>query len=314
MDRSIILSNGRCGSTLLSDLMVDEAQTCSAQEFFHSMAPWSRSEVMTGAEYWTVLSSAKPELAVLFRLGVPPPEVRYPANGRWADNLVELPRILAITLPKLTANPDALFDRLAEHVPGFPRQSFPAHHQAFLDLCAHMLGRKRWVERSGGSTQWAPSLLTDYPNARFVYLTRNWPDTAQSMSRHSFFQLVQLRVETQARYGVDLFRIKPGQSLPAEVEPFLPERITVDLLRQRGDDVGRYVSLCAFLSAQTEQALTDTPPKHLMRLTYEDLLLDPVGQLTALAEFLGFADPLGWAAEVAHRVRAPAPTRSPVPV
>jgi putative sulfotransferase len=73
------------------------------------------------------------------------------------------------------------------------------------------------------------------------------------------------------------------------------------------------VSLCAFLSAQTEQALTDTPPKHLLRLTYEDLLLDPVEQLTALGEFLGFADPPGWAAGVAHRVRAPAPTRSPVP-
>lgn len=313
MERAIILSNGRCGSTLLSDLIREEPETCSAQEFFHSMAPWSRGEVLSGAEYWTVLSSAKPELAVLFRLGVPPPEVRYPADGRWADRLIELPRILAITLPKLTADPDALFDQLAEVVPGFPRQTVPAHHRAFLDLCAHTLGRRRWVERSGGSTQWSPTLLADYPDVRFVHLTRNWSDTASSMSRHSFFQLVQLRVEIQGRYGIDLFRLSDGQSVPPEVEPYLPERLTVEALRSRGADLGRYLSLCAFLSAQTEQALADTRPRHLLRMTYEDLVLDPIGQLTALGEFLGFVDPPGWAATVASRVRARAPAPAGAP-
>src|SRR4051794_10155011 len=117
MDRAIILSNGRCGSTLLSDLIREEAETCSAQEFFHAMAPWSRGQVLTGAEYWAVLSSRMPELAVLFRLGMPPSEVRYPTDGRWAGRLGELPRILAVTLPKLAADPDALFDQLAERVP-----------------------------------------------------------------------------------------------------------------------------------------------------------------------------------------------------
>jgi putative sulfotransferase len=311
MDRSIIISNGRCGSTLLSDLIVDEPETCSAQEFFTSMAPWPRStETLTGAEYWDVLSSPKPELAVLFRLGVPPKEVRYPATGRWGADLAGLPRILAITLPKLTDDPDALYEQLAERVPAFPRQNAPAHHQAFLDLCAELLGRKRWVERSGGSTQWATSLLADYPTAKVVYLTRNWPDTARSMSRHSSFQLVQLRVETQSRYGIDPFAVAPGQQVPAEVEPYLPDRLTVELLRERGEDVSRYVNLCAFLSSQAEQALTDNPPRHLLRMSYEDLLADPAGQLTALGEFLGFADPAGWAAKVAHRVSAPVRTPS----
>ncbi len=309
MDRSVIISNGRCGSTLLSDLIVDEPETLSAQEFFTSMAPWPRrTEVLSGAEYWNVLASPKAELGVLFRLGVSPKEVRYPATGRFARDLGALPRILAITLPKLTDDPDALFDELARRVPEFPRQSAPAHHQAFLDLCAELLGRRRWVERSGGSTQWATSLLADYPTAKFVYLTRNWADTAKSMSRHSSFQLVQLRVETLARYGVDPFDLTPGQPVPAEVEPFLPDRLTADLLRERGADVRRYVSLCAFLSSQAEQALDDNPPRQLHRMTYEELLADPVEQLTTLGAFLGFADPAGWAGAVAHRVRMPEAT------
>jgi len=307
MDRAIILSNGRCGSTLLSDLIVEEPETCSVQEFFTSVAPWPRSQaVITGAEYWEMLASPKQELAVLFRLGVPPKEVRYRQNGRWADDMVSVPRVLAITLSKLSDDPDALFDQLAERVPSFPLQHVALHHQAFMDLLATMLGRKRWVERSGGSTQWTTSLLSDHPNAKFVYLTRNWSDTAKSMRRHSSFQLVQMRAEALARYGVDPFDLVPGKPVPAAVEPFLPENLTVEALRERGADVKRYLSLCAFLSSKAEQALSDVSPRELLRMQYENLLQDPVGQLTELGRFLDFADPAGWAERVAPRVINPA--------
>jgi len=306
MDRSIIISNGRCGSTLLSDLIVDEPETCSVQEFFTSLEPWPHGPAqLTGAAYWSVLSSPKVELAILHRLGVPPKEVRYPADGRWAHDLGSLPRVLAVTLSKLTDDPDTLYAQLADRVPHFPRQSTAAHHQAFLDLCAALLGRKRWVERSGGSTQWAAALLADHPTAKFVYLTRNWPDTAKSMSRHASFQLGQVRTEVQARYGVDPFDLPPGQAVPAEVEPYLPDRLTLDMLRERGADLRRYLGLCAFLTSQAEQAISDNPPRRFLRMRYEDLLADPVRELTALGQFLDFADPAGWAETVAPRVGRP---------
>jgi putative sulfotransferase len=38
---------------------------------------------------------------------------------------------------------------------------------------------------------------------------------------------------------------------------------------------------------------------------YEDILADPVTELTALGEFIGFADPSGWAAQVADQVNPP---------
>ena len=135
------------------------------------------------------------------------------------------------------------------------------------------------------------------------------------MSRHSFFQLVQLRVEIAGavrrrpvpdRTGA--VRTSRGRAVPPRPAHRRPAPSSAE------PTCGRYVGLCAFLSAQTEQALSDSRPEHLLRLTYEDLVLDPAAQLTALGEFLGFADPPGWAARVAHRVRAPAPTRSPVPV
>ena len=306
MERSIIISNGRCGSTLLSDLIVDEPHTLSAQEFFMSM-PWQASaEQMSGAGYWDLLCSPRADVATLFRVGLAPKEVRYPATGRWAADPGAMPRILGITLAKLTEDPDALFDRLAARVPAFPRQSLARHHQDLLDLLAALLGRRRWVERSGGSSQIAAALLASYPSARIVYLTRNWADSARSMSRHPSFQLVQLRVEALNRYGIDPFRVAPGAQVPAEMRPYLPERITAERLRERGEDPGRFVHLCAFMSSQAEQVLADRPPAHLLTMAYEDLLLDPVGQLTRLAEFLRFDDPAGWADRVAVRVEAPA--------
>jgi putative sulfotransferase len=306
-ERSIIISNGRCGSTLLSDLIATEPDTLSAQEFFMSMAPWSRSgDPISGTDYWQLVASPREEVSTLFRIGLPPKEIRYPATGRWAGDREEIPRILGITLAKLTDDPDALFDRLAGLVPDFSRQSVAEHHRELLDVLARLLGRRRWVERSGGSSQIAPALLAHYPDARIVYLTRNWADSAKSMSRHPSFQLVQLRVESLSRWGIDPFRVEPGQEVPAELRPLLPDRITAELLGARGEDPARYLHLCAFMSAQTEQALADHPPAHLLVMAYEDLLLDPIGELTRLGGFLLFDDPAGWADGVAGRVKSPA--------
>jgi putative sulfotransferase len=313
--RSIIISNGRCGSTLLSDLIAEQSDTLSVQEFFMSMTPWARStDTLTGPAYWSLLSSPRPELTTLFRIGLPPRELRYPPTGRWADRMTELPRILAITLSKITPDPDRLFDQLAERVPEFPTQQVAVHHQMFLDLLATLTGKRRWVERSGGSSNVAPYLLRAYPTARIVYLTRNPEDVARSMSRHPSFQLIQLRVEFLGRCGIDPFRIEPGQTVPEELQRYLPDRLTADLLRERGQDVRRYLGLCAFLTSQAEQALADFPPRHLHRIRYEDLVADPVGELGRLGRFLEFEDWAQWAERVAPRVVAPARPAQVTPV
>ncbi|WP_422769504.1 hypothetical protein ACN28C_22470 [Plantactinospora sp. WMMC1484] len=305
-DRAIIISTGRCGSTLLSDLLHTDQGTLSVQEFFMTAALLAPDdEEVSGADYWALLSCAKPDLAALFRIGMPPKEVHYPSGGRWGADLTRLPWILAITLSKLTADPDRLFDALAERVPAFPRQRVSRHHQAFLDLLTTLGGRRRWVERSGGSSYVAPYLLRSFPGAKVVHLTRNWEETARSMSRHPSFQLIQLRVESLGRYGLDPFRVTPETAVPAALERYLPERLTADALRERGRDVRRYLGLCAFMTAQAEQAIGDARPEHLLTMRYEDLVEAPVAELTRLGRFLELDDPDGWAAQVAGRVGVP---------
>jgi len=173
----------------------------------------------------------------------------------------------------------------------------------FLDLLTELTGRRRWVERSGGSSHIAPHLLRDFPTAKMVYLTRNGADTARSMSRHASYQLVQLRVEFNLRYGIDPLRPEPGRPVPDEVAPYLPDRLTADSLRERGNEVGRFVSLCAFFTGQADQAFADSPPEHLLRMRYEDLVADPVTELGRLGRFLEFGGWRSWVDRVAGRIR-----------
>ncbi|MFG1951945.1 sulfotransferase domain-containing protein [Micromonospora sp. NPDC048830] len=302
--QAIIISTGRCGSTLLSDLIAEQPDTLSVQEFFVPVGSWiDDEERLSGAEYWSRLSRPGPELTTLFRIGLAPPEVRYPEDGRWAGNLGELPRLLATTLPKISSDPDDLYDTLAELVPGFPAQPAARHHQMFLELLTSLTGRRRWVERSGGSSHIAPSLLRTFPAAKIVYLSRNWVDTAESMRRHSYFQLLELRMDSFRRYGLDPFQVAAGEPVSEEMERCLPGRLTARTLRDRSREVGRYLALCAFLASEAEQAIADAGPREVLTMTYEDLVDDPVTQLGRLGRFLGFDEWAQWAHRVAGSVQ-----------
>jgi putative sulfotransferase len=227
-------------------------------------------------------------------------EAAYPDDGRWANDKERLPPILFATLPKISANPDRLFDVLAARVPRFPSQPVGQHHRMLLDLVAHLEGRRRWVERTGGSSLVAHPWLATCPDANVVYLTRNIADTARSMSKHMSYRFNAVQFEFWVRCGADPYSQRP-EEWPDTTE--MPDQLTVETLRDTEFDIGHYERLVAYMNGCTEQALADLKPQRLLRMQYEDLLADPVGELTRLGDFLGFADPSGWAARAADRVR-----------
>lgn len=304
-ERAIVISNGRSGSTLLSDLLAQQPDTLAAQEFFRVIGQWDRCDtVVSGAEYWALLSAPGRTQNLLGKLGRRPKEHRYPGTGRFAGGAV--PRILLVTMPKITDDPDGLFDVLATKVPGFPADTVGGQHRRFLDLLAGLTGKTRWVERSGGSSEWTPALLRLYPEAKFVHLTRNLDDTARSMSRHSSFQLHALRSECLDLFGFDPFGVPDGMVVPESARRYLPGNVTVQALDDVGQDLRRFRWASAYMSALAEQALADAPPTQLHTLRYEDLLADPVSELDRLGRFLAFPDAAQWAAQVAGQVRRPA--------
>jgi putative sulfotransferase len=317
---TVIVGSGRCGSTMLSRLISAEEQTLSVSESMgHRLRAFlirDADQVLSGEEYWAILSRPGRALGgegrIMHKLGWYPAQFSYPDTGRYAGDRGTIPPILVITLPQLTDDPDALFDQLAGLVPSFPSQTALSHHKMLLNLLANLLGKLRWVERTGASSEIAEPLLRTFSDAKIVYLTRNIADTALSMSRHPSFQMTAVRDEFNARYGMDPFAPKAmarGKTLPDEADipsdlrPLLPHRITLEALSEVGRNLPRFEILAAHMNGCAEQALADVQPANLYRVRYEDILANPVAELTRLGEYIGFEDPSGWAASVAGQVR-----------
>jgi putative sulfotransferase len=311
--QAIVLSNGRSGSTMLSDLLAEQLDTVVAQEFF-ILTGFQRGhgEVISAGEYWALLSAHGKYQEIAVRIGARSAEFRYPSDGRWAGKA--LPPILTVMLPSITTDPDSLFDVLDQRVPDFPAATVAQHNERLLNLLCELTGRKRWVERSGGTTQWTPQLLRLHPNAKFVYLTRNLEDIARSMSKHPFFRIDGLRTECIARFDVDLFAVEPGSVVPEEAQRYLPGRLTAQMLEDKGQDLRHFRWNSAYLTGIAEQALIDTPPEHLHRIRYEDILRDPETALGQLGRFLEFEDWADWAARVAGQVKQPGTRPAPTEV
>jgi pimeloyl-ACP methyl ester carboxylesterase/acyl carrier protein len=314
LERCIIISTGRCGSTVLSDLIAEEPETLSVSESLIAILGSLRftpRTMLTGAEYWALLGTENRADAHLMRAGVVTDEFAYPDSGRWGADKSALPAILLVCLPKLSADPDHLFDVLAREVPEFPAQPVGLHHRMLLDLLATMHGRRRWVERTGASSLAAYPWLATCPDARIVYLTRNVADTARSMSRHPAYQLSAIGHEFLVRYGANPYvsatasGMPEAAQLPAEMRRLLPDQLTEQTFRELDLGLSYYEGMCAQMNDAAEQALAELRPRHLHRMQYEDLVASPVDELTSVASFLGFADPSGWAARTASRVRPP---------
>ncbi len=305
--QAIVISNGRSGSTMLSDLLAEQSETTVPQEFFSIVGSLHRSdEVVSGGDYWAMLSVPGENHQTMLRIGMDA-ELTLRAGQ-------VVPPVASATLPSITADPDGLYDVLAQRVPDFPAAPVALHHERFLNLLCQLTGGKQWVERSGGSTLWTPQLLRLYPGAKIVYLTRNLEDTARSMSRYPYYQVDGVRLECIQRYGFDPFAVQPGDVVPEEAQRYLPDRLTESILREKGRDLRHFRWTCAYMTGIAEQALADSPPKHLHLIRYEDILRDPVTELERLGRFLEFDDWARWAERVAGRVtRSGAPCISSEP-
>jgi putative sulfotransferase len=300
--QAIVINNGRSGSTMLSDLLAEQGETVVAHEFFVLTGFMARFDaVISAKEYWAMIAAPGAYQESLASLGLRLEQVRYPRDGRWAGKV--LPPILEVTLPAITPDPDAMFDALAERVPDFPEATVARHNERLLNLLCELTGRKRWIERSGNTSNWAPQLLALHPHAKIVYLTRDFDATVRSKSKDPFTQLDALRRECIAQYGIDPFVPGASDTLPDQARRFLPDQIDADTLRRKEEDSRAFQWHVAYLTAIAEQALADNPPAHLHRIRYEDIVRDPVTELTRLGRFLEFDDSADWAARVASQVR-----------
>jgi len=185
MSLAFVVSTGRCGSALLSQLLQEHPDILSISELFGYVSIKDRlAGRLNGEDFWRRLADPVPFIDALARDGLAPPEFRYPyATGRFSPE-TGVPFISHVTLPMLTDDPDRLYFWLASIVPSWPDRPVADHYRHLFALLSGRFGGSVIVERTGGSIRSVAHLRRAFPEARFVYLSRDGMDCALSLRKH----------------------------------------------------------------------------------------------------------------------------------
>ncbi|WP_413204032.1 sulfotransferase [Rhodospirillum sp. A1_3_36] len=308
----LILSTGRCGSTMLSDLLNQHPGILSLSEFFvplgQSAFAWRRPD---GERMWKTLTRQSPGLHAMLKDGHVVDESLYQYDMPGARFTPEtMPPIIAVTLPHLTVDPEALLDELEPLVRARPRMPLADHYRALFQDLAEKLDRRVWVERSGGTLMHAAKLLRLFPEARVIHVYRDGRDTAISMSRHYNFRVLLGAILRCRRLGIDVQRrFLDTQGSLADV---LMESLAFRLLNIEKtaalptfEDFGRFWSDLILIGHRVFQ---DLPPDRLLNVKFEEVQVAPREKLR---EVIRFIDPSledeGWLDKVST---VPRPARS----
>ena len=299
MPLTIVVGTGRCGSTMLSRMLEMHPDVLSLSEFwnlFLDNGGYIPTHAMTGDEFWRRLADPAPAYDGLVLARIKQDDEIDPAITRF-DYHAGMPSLFRVLAP-LTSDPDSLYDALAPSVTAWPQRPLAEHCRALFGELAARLGRSVVVERTGGGLDKTQLLREQFPEARFVFMHRNGPDCALSMSRYPTVRLSALRNLAEAVSGpapdLDL--------LPAEIRTVRSSDF--DGLIDPPFDRERFwsfpIPLTYFGGIWSAVTRTGTreirliPQDRWTTLRYERLLADPSAELTRLAGFIGIPADRQW--------------------
>jgi putative sulfotransferase len=253
-----------------------------------------------------LLSQEHPIVTMVLSRGYKVEEITYPfgkPGARYTPDQ-DLPWLLVSTLPRLTDDPDALFDEVMAFARTLPEQPLAAHYRALFDWLTARFGRACWLERSGSSIDYLGSLHQLFPDARFLHLHRDGPETALSMREHAAYRL-----------AIHFVYEKPRDS-----EPSIDELRELETGRTGEDPITRILEtrppleyFGGYWSQELLHGMTATaklPAAQYMEVRFENLVRWPKETLQTIAAFFDLdPDANSWRDSAAALVRGIPPTR-----
>jgi hypothetical protein len=299
-----VLGTSRCGSTLLSRMLSENERVLNLFEFFSGIDESFRfrRDPVPGPELAARLRQDHPTLTMVLRRGASVPEVVYPFGApgmRFAPG-EPIPWILGIAIPRLSRDPDALFDALLRETESLPPRPLGVHYAHLFTWLARRLGKELWIERSGSSIGTLGELAACFPGARFVHLHRDGREAAISMREYAPLRLAVSLMNGALGpldYTHDALEALERRD-PAAIDRLVAARPPIELF-------GRY------WSGQIEAgyaALRKMPKDAFIEVSFEALLADPRGALGRIADFLALGSG-PWLARAAALVDRAPPSR-----
>ena len=302
----LILGSARCGSTLVSRILRLHPEILSLSELFATAGPHAfRPRRVSGARFHARLSTPSRAFSTIANPDAAPGEFLYGEVSRPAHDPYRCPPILAVTLPHLSDDPDALLEKLGAEARERGTHDIADHYRAlFAALSRHVGGRRVWVERSGGSLVAAGTLLAMFPEARPVLLLRDGPDTALSMRDYPAARVAIWAWRCLRPLGIDLLG-ETGHYGRGAAWPVVAALGGLGALRRIVATRPSLADCGAFWSDVTRRGLHRLDGHAPLVIRYEALCRTPKPEIERLGLHLAGTAPEGWlaAAEVLPKVR-----------
>lgn len=310
---TFIVSTGRSGSTMLSNMLVRHPDVLSLSELFSSVTDLGSltSEafpqgVIDARQFWQRIGVPHPKQNLLKRYGLLPLNIVPIFRGESG-----IPPLVMQTLPHLTREYETAFAEIEAFVLAQEPAPVQQHYARLFSWMQHRYNRQAWVERSGGSLRFTQHFYGLFPDARFVHIVRDGRDTAVSMSKEPAFRLILLTEQLVEKLGSDPFvsqdRSRIG-ALSEQLRLLLPEHFDASVFRQYTLPLSRYGRYWSEEIIAGLRMLREVPAQRVLTLRYEDFLSEPAATARKL---IAFIDPAfvreDWLSSIVPMVR---PARS----
>ena len=281
----LVLSTGRCGSTMLSDVLNTHPEVLSLSEFYASLGMKALARKrLNGKAMWGICCRHSPGLRAMLAGGKD--RILYPFDDPQARfSRRNIPSILCTTLPHLTPDFENLYDELGPVVRARPKETLADQYRFLFEWLCDQFARSVWVERSGGSLMMGVRLMRLFPEARVVHIYRDGRDTALSMSQHRGFKVGLALTQKLQRMGIDLFA-NPFRTPPPALALFMLRFVNLEKLMRQQFDLEAYGDLWSRMILSGQAYLSTLPAERLLALRYEDVLERPREKLRQLIEFI----------------------------
>ena len=288
----LVLGTGRCGSTMVSNLLNSHPRILSLSEFFSYVGMDAfRLRNPTGDQLWQIYSTQRPRTRLMLRESYD--ELLYPVDGpgqRFSRH--DVPPIQCATLPHLTNQHEALYDELESFVRDQPQQPTLQHFRNLFSHLCQRFGCQVWAERSGLTLLVGSRLLRQFPEARVIHIYRDGRETALSMSRHYLFRMIVATFKRLRMFRFFLAAIPlmsksgPSENIASLMESVIPRLVRYETLPFDKLKITDFASFWNALIALADKMLGGLPPNRLLSLKLEDIQAEPESHVRRLVRFI----------------------------